>query len=730
MIEATHSRASAILPRALDSHLETVLRGLGHFIYFPNPGNLGDELIAVATVQVFKQLGLSYEMYDEKALYGDSYTIVYGGGGGMIPDWNFLPVIEKAILAPGVKRCVILPHSIRNCGDLLEKLDDRYTIFCRERESYEYCKRSKTSAEVYLADDMGVLLHMGTLPRLMELQWRTPRVGLLTRMVLALFASRFCRPRLLSRYYRKTCSRLSRHIIERTHLLADGRRLGLMMRCDSEAGQNRLPEFLEGLSNTDISRYGGSNCRWEHFNELGVRMFLDAIGGFDIVVTDRLHVSIAAAHLGVDVIMVDNNYGKLSGVWQQSLQNVPRCHMCRTAKEVNDALEKLGVKLPPVAIPRRKTSLYRKFILLRKKIKAHLYLRRHRQEIRRMWETTRKPESKPLALVEYELRELINSGRAFPVKKLIHDYFLFRLQYMGADVGAFVFRGEWMETANKLYSVSRRDITTLQDKNRTREILRQHGIPTTEMLGKLFADQGTLILRYPDGSMHALPDILMQGKRVFAKPVNGGHADSCYLFEAGPNSNEILCNGKISPVRTVASELEHTELLAENCVQQHPLIAELHPTSLNTIRMVTMRDFTGKSRYICGMLRVGRGGRCVDNLSRGGLGVGIYKDKGSLKSFAYSQNMFTAPYTHHPDTGIEFGSYRIPFWSEALSLVEEAHDKAFPRMHSVGWDVAITTNGPIIVEGNANYGGISIQLIDIPLRRVLLSFLQPAAALI
>ena len=57
-------------------------------------------------------------------------------------------------------------------------------------------------------------------------------------------------------------------------------------------------------------------------------MFMAELASYpDVVVTDRLHVAIMAMHVGKEVYMLDNDYGKLSGVYELSLQNRANVHL-------------------------------------------------------------------------------------------------------------------------------------------------------------------------------------------------------------------------------------------------------------------------------------------------------------------------------------------------------------------------------------------------------------------
>ena len=66
------NRSCAAFPYVVPEALYECLANLGHFIYYPNPGNLGDELIAASTVTLFDRIGLSYEVYEEGKDYGDA----------------------------------------------------------------------------------------------------------------------------------------------------------------------------------------------------------------------------------------------------------------------------------------------------------------------------------------------------------------------------------------------------------------------------------------------------------------------------------------------------------------------------------------------------------------------------------------------------------------------------------------------------------------------------------
>ena len=72
-------------------------------------------------------------------------------------------------------------------------------------------------------------------------------------------------------------------------------------------------------------------------------------------------------------------------------------------------------------------------------------------------------------------------------------------------------------------------------------------------------------------------------------------------------------------------------------------------------------------------------------------------------------NYYFNVFEKHPDTGITFIGYQIPMLPEAIALAKKAA-MVIPQMRHVGWDIAITPDGPVIVEGNEHPGTDLCQL--------------------
>jgi hypothetical protein len=58
---------------------------------------------------------------------------------------------------------------------------------------------------------------------------------------------------------------------------------------------------------------------------------------------------------------------------------------------------------------------------------------------------------------------------------------------------------------------------------------------------------------------------------------------------------------------------------------------------------------------------------------------------------------------YHPDSGEAFHGIKLPFRQETFSLLKGIAI-LFPGCEIIGWDIALTPDGPVIVEGNWNAG--------------------------
>lgn len=144
--------------------------------------------------------------------------------------------------------------------------------------------------------------------------------------------------------------------------------------------------------------------------------------------------------------------------------------------------------------------------------------------------------------------------------------------------------------------------------------------------------------------------------------------------------------------------LERRQWLAEAFLRQHDGMASLAPASVNTLRMITF--FDGQRVHVLeGVLKMGNGAD-VDNYGQGGMYT-VLDDAGVARFPAFDKH--SRIYAAHPLTGTPIVGFRVPLFDQVLGMLDAAA-RVVPQIPYVGWDVAITPEGPALIEGNYNTG--------------------------
>lgn len=148
------------------------------------------------------------------------------------------------------------------------------------------------------------------------------------------------------------------------------------------------------------------------------------------------------------------------------------------------------------------------------------------------------------------------------------------------------------------------------------------------------------------------------------------------------------------------------DALLEEVIAQHPAISAIYPNSVNTVRAVTLYK-DGKARVITTCFRMGQGDNHVDNLNAGGLVVPVEETTGIVHQRAMDKEKNV--HTHHPSTGNAITGFQFPDWEAAMAMVCRAAEE-IPQLGYLGWDIAFSVNGPVLVECNEYPGNGLLQL--------------------
>lgn len=168
---------------------------------------------------------------------------------------------------------------------------------------------------------------------------------------------------------------------------------------------------------------------------------------------------------------------------------------------------------------------------------------------------------------------------------------------------------------------------------------------------------------------------------------------------------------KVSEVEDIEKFYEYIKennMFLEDYVIQDENWAKICPTSVNTIRAMT-KVVNGKAELFYAAARIGNGKAVVDNFHQGGMGVSIDMENGKLIGDAISKDLERV--SVHPLTKIRFDGYEIPYWKEIEEMVCKAA-MVNPDVHVVGWDVAISNKGPLLIEANRRPGFDLVQVLE------------------
>jgi len=212
-----------------------------------------------------------------------------------------------------------------------------------------------------------------------------------------------------------------------------------------------------------------------------------------------------------------------------------------------------------------------------------------------------------------------------------------------------------------------------------------------QLFNNYFSDfVGRQWLYAPDATDQQIEEFLDSQKQIIVKPVDG---------QGGTGIHKLL-RSEVTDVKVFCESARKDCLLLEEVVEQHPALRAINPASVNTMRIHTVIDRAGVPHILSAGLRMGSGQAVTDNLSVSGLFAQIDLDTGVLFTLAVDANLQT--HVKHSISGVILPGFQIPHWEAARAMVFEAA-KMTPQIRWVGWDIAVTEKGPLLIEGNATF---------------------------
>jgi len=247
----------------------------------------------------------------------------------------------------------------------------------------------------------------------------------------------------------------------------------------------------------------------------------------------------------------------------------------------------------------------------------------------------------------------------------------------------------------------------LGDKFAFPAFLQQAGLPTTETQAIFTPDRFT-------GALPAVRDsdgivaFLEKDARfpIFGKPSKGAQALGTVRIDAvdAESGQAQLHDGRVVSVRALAEEIVRDfpdGYLLQSVVEQHPALTEMVGETLATLRLVTVIEEV-EPTVLYALWKIPSPKAMSDNFwQQGSMLAWLNAEIGEVERCIVGTGSEQEEIAIHPMSGKDILRFRLPHWSEAVDLVKKAH-ALFPVNGCLGWDVAIGSDGPLLVECNEN----------------------------
>ncbi len=161
--------------------------------------------------------------------------------------------------------------------------------------------------------------------------------------------------------------------------------------------------------------------------------------------------------------------------------------------------------------------------------------------------------------------------------------------------------------------------------------------------------------------------------------------------------------------RSLYDRCREKGLLAEQAIPQHEELERIS-SCVNSVRINAARDGEGAVRLIGACLKCGAGGAAADNFHSGGVAYPLDLDCGTVTGPGRN-NTEIRDYEYHPGSSVCMPGFRVPYWEDVKGCALRAMEH-MPELGYVGWDIAVTPEGPELIEGNCHWPGGNIIQLD------------------
>jgi len=193
---------------------------------------------------------------------------------------------------------------------------------------------------------------------------------------------------------------------------------------------------------------------------------------------------------------------------------------------------------------------------------------------------------------------------------------------------------------------------------------------------------------------------------LFVKPVRGTGGSGAERWDHRENGFSEPHAGLLTErelLARLAARSRRRPILLQPRIENCAELSAINNGALSTLRIVTCLDERRRPEVVAAVMRMAIGdNHRVDNFHAGGIAAAVDLDHGALGPASdLGMDARLGWVDRHPDSGAQITGRTVPWWREACALAERAH-RVFDDRTIVGWDIAPTEDGPIIVEGNGS----------------------------
>lgn len=248
-------------------------------------------------------------------------------------------------------------------------------------------------------------------------------------------------------------------------------------------------------------------------------------------------------------------------------------------------------------------------------------------------------------------------------------------------------------------------------------LIRQLGLPTTETQAIVdrrpkFGELKTLL------DATAVKSFLLHDARypLFGKPSFGSLSVGSVLITSVDAEQGELClgNGRRVGLEMFCREViekYHGGYLFQTALSPHPVMQSVSGAAIGTVRVVTVIE-ESEPRPLYSVWKIPSPNAMSDNFWQdGSMLAQINVETGIVGRCRRGSGLDGHDIETHPVSGATFKDLQLPVWSEVLRVACAAH-AVFPEFGIIGWDMAVTPEGPVIVESNDNPAHALFQLAN------------------